>query len=75
MNQSETDTAGVLADDEKGFVVKNEVIDTCSHSSVHISDRCGGICRDEGSEERRLVAKLDRRILPIVCFLYLFACK
>jgi hypothetical protein len=25
-------------------------------------------------EERRLVRKLDRRILPIACFMYLFAC-
>lgn len=25
--------------------------------------------------ERRLVRKLDRRILPILCLLYLFACK
>jgi len=26
-------------------------------------------------EERRLVRKLDRRILPIACFMYLFACQ
>ena len=26
------------------------------------------------TEERRLVRKLDARILPIVCLLYLFAC-
>ena len=26
------------------------------------------------AEERRLVFKLDRRILPITCLLYLFAC-
>lgn len=26
-------------------------------------------------EERRLVRKLDRRILPITCLLYLFACQ
>jgi hypothetical protein len=25
-------------------------------------------------EEKRLVRKLDRRILPITCLLYLFAC-
>lgn len=32
----------------------------------------------EGSmsvEERRLLRKLDRRILPITCLLYLFACQ
>jgi hypothetical protein len=26
-------------------------------------------------EERRLVRKLDRRILPIACVMYLFACQ
>ena len=26
-------------------------------------------------EERRLVRKLDRRILPIACLMYLFACQ
>lgn len=26
-------------------------------------------------EERRLVRKLDRRILPIICLLYLFSCE
>ena len=26
-------------------------------------------------EEQQLVRKLDRRILPIACLLYLFACK
>jgi hypothetical protein len=29
----------------------------------------------DAEEERRLVAKLDRRILPIVCLMYLFACE
>lgn len=26
-------------------------------------------------EERQLVRRLDRRILPIACLMYLFACK
>ena len=33
---------------------------------------------EEGSvsvEERRLLRKLDRRILPITCLMYLFACQ
>ena len=29
----------------------------------------------ELEEERKLVRKLDLRILPIACLLYLFACK
>ena len=28
----------------------------------------------DSTEEKRLVRKLDRRILPITCILYLFAC-
>lgn len=28
----------------------------------------------ESPEEKRLVRKLDKRILPITCLLYLFAC-
>ena len=30
--------------------------------------------RHTATEERQLVRKLDRRILPIACLLYLFAC-
>ena len=30
---------------------------------------------EELEEERKLVRKLDLRILPIACLLYLFACK
>ncbi len=30
---------------------------------------------DTFEEEKRLVRKLDTRILPIVCILYLFACE
>lgn len=30
---------------------------------------------DSSPEEQRLVRKLDTRILPIVCILYLFACE
>lgn len=29
----------------------------------------------DSAEEKRLVRKLDRRILPITCLLYLFACS
>ena len=31
--------------------------------------------REPSPEERRLVWKLDTRILPIVCILYLFGCE
>jgi hypothetical protein len=30
---------------------------------------------DKSTEEKWLVRKLDRRIMPIICFLYLFACR
>ncbi len=30
---------------------------------------------EEIAEEKRLVRKLDYRIMPIACLLYLFACK
>lgn len=30
---------------------------------------------EDAAFEKRLVRKLDKRILPIVCILYLFACK
>lgn len=30
---------------------------------------------ENSQEERKLVRKLDRRILPITCLLYLFACS
>jgi hypothetical protein len=30
---------------------------------------------EKSTEEKRLVRKLDQRILPIVCLLYLFACR
>ena len=29
---------------------------------------------ETSTEEKRLVRKLDRRIMPIMCLLYLFAC-
>ena len=29
----------------------------------------------DSEEERRLVRKIDRRILPIACLMYLFACQ
>lgn len=30
---------------------------------------------DPDAQERRLLRKLDKRILPILCLLYLFACE
>jgi hypothetical protein len=30
---------------------------------------------DSEAQERRLLRKLDKRILPILCLLYLFACE
>jgi hypothetical protein len=34
----------------------------------------GSAGTEDEDEERRLIRKLDRRILPITCLMYLFAC-
>lgn len=39
-----------------------------------INDAGGNNPITKSDEEKRLVRKLDRRILPITCLLYLFAC-
>jgi hypothetical protein len=47
----------------------NEKLESASESGSQPTDP------EKIVEERRLVRKLDRRILPITCLLYLFACK
>ncbi len=60
-----------------------------SPSSTHFKDENSKLVEDQvdnipaaedemkialRTEERRLVRRLDERILPLACFLYLFAC-
>lgn len=51
-----------------------------SHSSLLLPQTDLTEARNEPTEaekaaERKLVRKLDKRIMPIACLLYLFACK
>ena len=56
---------------------------TDSHTKQIQPSESGGIVEEGANvfeehseeEEQQLVRKLDRRILPIACLLYLFACK
>jgi hypothetical protein len=60
-----------MAPDEKLHVKRDD--EAVTESPIVQSD-----VQPEGPvsvEERRLVRKLDRRILPITCLLYLFACQ
>lgn len=41
----------------------------------YASESSQPIDAERALEEKRLVRKLDKRILPIACLLYLFACK
>ena len=55
-----------VTDDEKGVV-------DVEQQQVEYRDSTAGTERREA--ERRLVRKLDKRILPLLCAMYLFACK
>ena len=55
-----------MTDDEKGVVDVEE-------QQVEYQDSTARTERREA--ERRLVRKLDKRILPLLCAMYLFACK
>jgi hypothetical protein len=48
--------------------------DTDAGHNSGTEDEQEHIVEADKSEERALVKKLDRRILPITCILYLFAC-
>ncbi len=46
------------------------------HIVVNILDsEPGGVAAASRAEERRLVRKLDRRIMPMLAVMYLFACE
>lgn len=59
-----------MSDDLELTKKLDQKIDTISNDYGHERTR-----QEELSEEEKdLVRKLDRRILPIACILYLFAC-
>ena len=51
---------------EKREIGRNEAVDQDEANSMDI---------EYSPEEQRLVRKLDIRILPITCLMYLFACE
>ena len=48
--------------------------DVLENEANEASSDAESLYRHTATEERQLVRKLDRRILPIACLLYLFAC-
>ena len=68
--EPEYDAGGSL--DEK----RNDIIRTASRdaeTAESVDDVVG--LKEQSPEERALVRKLDKRILPIACLMYLFACE
>lgn len=61
-----------LADEKAMAEVDEKIGKTAVTSLSPVSDAPIVI---DSPEERRLVRKLDGRIMPIVCILYLFACE
>jgi hypothetical protein len=55
---------------------RNETIRAASHDTEN-AESVDGIddVKEQSYEERALVRKLDKRILPIACLMYLFACE
>lgn len=51
---------------EKRDVEQNDAYD---------QDDASLVTAEQSPEERKLVARLDMRILPITCLMYLFACE
>ena len=51
---------------EKREIGQNEAVD---------QDEANSMAIEYSPEEQRLVRKLDIRILPITCLMYLFACE
>jgi hypothetical protein len=61
-----------MAPDEELHIKRDEAATEPPGASVQSDVQPGG---PVSVEERRLVRKLDRRILPITCLMYLFACQ
>jgi hypothetical protein len=60
-----------MAPDEKLHIKHDEAATEPSSVQSDVQPEEGPV----SVEERRLVRKLDRRILPITCLMYLFACQ
>ena len=54
------------ADEKDNLRVKETLVEYAPSNQTDCS---------RAEEERRLVRKLDRRILPIICAMYFFACE
>lgn len=50
------------------------VVEDAKETDASSSTRSTENKQEISPEERRLIAKLDKRILPIVCLMYLFSC-
>lgn len=59
-------------DDAKGYSSSDEKVEIASEE-VRPEEVLPSV--EELEEEKRLVRKLDKRILPFACLLYLFACE
>lgn len=79
-------TLVVEVDREKNVGTMYSDKDSSGHSSSRVVSGDNTNVKDEDAfvpatswlgtvEERRLVRKLDMRIMPLTCILYLFACK
>ena len=55
-------------------LTKETVENEAKEEAKEASSDAESLYRHTATEERQLVRKLDRRILPIACLLYLFAC-
>lgn len=68
---SPTNTAAMSVEEEK-----RSVVDEKGGKVAQVEDSIPpDVSVGPSAEERRLVRKLDVRIMPIACILYLFACE
>lgn len=54
---------------------RDSVDDKLDVEKIETSSAAGSYAGGVSPEERKLVRKLDSRIMPIACILYLFACE
>ena len=65
-----------ISDKDEGSAKQDVELTEVGETTEGVSSS-SGVAKDSDAsvEERKLVRKLDRRILPIICFMYLFACE